>query len=144
MRPTLRSLARSLVIPATALALGCGGDDCGPSEPGCGGPVTYSVRLSGAPADLGALMVSLSTSEEADVLVRSGRGMPGNLDGSGTRRAILVGVSATATLLEITFQVRPLSVPVVSILDAAANQGGGYAVIQTTGMTVLIEEASTP
>jgi hypothetical protein len=105
---------------------------------GCGGPVTYDVSLQSAPANLGAVILSIQTADQSTVSVVSGRSLPAQLDGTGLRRGIIIGPVINGSIINIHFNSLPAGAPVVSVVDAAANQSGGYAVIPPSSLQLTV------
>lgn len=138
-------LWRRMWSGAAAFVLsGCGeggSGGCAPSEASCssGGAVSYTVYLDAAPSNLGALLVSIETSSNASVAVLSGRGMPSTVDGQGERRAIIVGMTPTGAIARITFASQPDRTPVVSVVQAATTQAGGYSPIARSNIRLRVD-----
>jgi hypothetical protein len=107
---------------------------------GCGGPVTYDISIKTAPANLGALILSIQTEDQTTVTVVSGRALPGQLSGTGMRRAIIIGPAASGPIANVLFSSLPAHSPVVSVIDAAAGQTGAYASIATAAIQLGVTE----
>jgi hypothetical protein len=107
---------------------------------GCGGPVTYAVAIQAAPANLGAVMLSIDTKDQTTVAVVSGRAVPGQLSGTGTRRAIIMGAVQGSTMATILFSSIPAQGPTVLVTSAASNQAGGYQPIPATAVQLTVSE----
>lgn len=141
-QPTSRLGALVSIFATGAIGFGCGPPDCVVSAAGCGGTASYVVILDAAPQNLGALMISLETETSATVTILSGRSMPVALDGQGTRPAILIGASPLATIARISFSAKPSRPPSIVLLEAAANQSGGYRPIALSNIRFRIEEVA--
>jgi hypothetical protein len=107
---------------------------------GCGGPVTYAVAIQAAPANLGAVTLSIDTKDQTTVSVVAGRAVPGQLSGTGARRAIIIGAPQGSTMATILFSSIPAQGPTVLVTGAAANQAGGYQPIPATAVQLSVSE----
>lgn len=137
---------RQLAVACLAVLAGCGGgseDPCGPTDPSCPPiqPAVFELLLEAAPADIGALQVSVSSLTNKSVTPAGGLRIYPSAplpSGAGVVNVILIAPSPGHAFARVTFPTPPGQEPTVVVTSAARNASGGYQLLMNSDVRVRV------
>ena len=135
MRPK-RWIVRPVMIGGLVFAAACGEDNVSPDR-----GATYRIMLQSAPADVGALLLTVQGNENKTVTFHGVRVIPASAqESSSSVTAIIIGMAPSSEVATVVYQTTPQVPPTVQVRAASAGAAGQYRVIASGEVRLSVDK----